>query len=49
MRSNKPILYTSADSVMQIACHEDSYGLEKPVYAMRHSAQVSRQVQRPVA
>ncbi len=28
MQSGKPIVYTSADSVMQIACHEGSYGLE---------------------
>ena len=27
--TGKPILYTSADSVIQIACHEDSYGLER--------------------
>lgn len=29
MQSGKPIFYTSADSVFQIACHEESYGLEK--------------------
>lgn len=28
MRSGRPIFYTSADSVFQIACHEDSFGLE---------------------
>jgi len=28
MRTGKPIVYTSADSVFQIACHEDSFGLE---------------------
>ncbi|WP_375749424.1 phosphopentomutase [Vibrio sp. HN007] len=28
MRTGKPIFYTSADSVFQIACHEESYGLE---------------------
>lgn len=27
--SGKPILYTSADSVFQIACHEESFGLER--------------------
>jgi phosphopentomutase len=27
--SGKPIIYTSADSVMQIACHEESFGLER--------------------
>ena len=29
MRTGKPIVYTSADSVFQIACHEDTYGLDK--------------------
>lgn len=29
MRTGKPIFYTSADSVFQIACHEETYGLEK--------------------
>lgn len=29
MRSGKPIVYTSADSVFQIACHEESFGLER--------------------
>ncbi|ATX77566.1 phosphopentomutase [Reinekea forsetii] len=29
MRSGKPIIYTSGDSVFQIACHEDSFGLER--------------------
>ncbi len=29
MRSGKPIVYTSADSVFQIACHEESYGLDR--------------------
>lgn len=29
MQSGKPIFYTSADSVFQIACHEQSFGLEK--------------------
>ncbi|HEY3997234.1 MAG TPA: phosphopentomutase [Candidatus Xenobia bacterium] len=28
MRTGKPIVYTSADSVFQIACHEGSYGLD---------------------
>jgi phosphopentomutase len=27
--SGKPIVYTSADSVFQIACHEQSFGLER--------------------
>jgi phosphopentomutase len=29
MASGKPIFYTSADSVFQIACHEESFGLER--------------------
>jgi phosphopentomutase len=29
----KPILYTSADSVLQIACHEEHFGLER-LYAL---------------
>ncbi len=29
MRTGKPIVYTSADSVLQIACHEETYGLDK--------------------
>lgn len=33
MRSGKPIFYTSVDSVFQIACHEESYGLER-LYAL---------------
>lgn len=28
MRTGKPIFYTSADSVFQIACHEKTFGLE---------------------
>lgn len=28
MLTGKPIFYTSADSVFQIACHEDTYGLD---------------------
>jgi phosphopentomutase len=29
VRTGKPIVYTSADSVFQIACHEETFGLEK--------------------
>lgn len=29
MKNGKPIFYTSADSVFQIACHEETFGLEK--------------------
>ena len=31
--SGKPIFYTSADSVFQIACHEEAFGLER-LYAL---------------
>ncbi|MGV3345010.1 phosphopentomutase [Enterobacteriaceae bacterium LUAb1] len=33
MKTGKPIFYTSADSVFQIACHEESFGLER-LYAL---------------
>ena len=29
VQSGKPIVYTSADSVFQIACHEESFGLDR--------------------
>ncbi|MFQ5610114.1 MAG: phosphopentomutase, partial [Woeseiaceae bacterium] len=29
VRTGKPIVYTSADSVFQVACHEDAFGLER--------------------
>ncbi len=29
IQTGKPIFYTSADSVFQIACHEESFGLDK--------------------
>ena len=29
VKSGKPIFYTSADSVFQIACHEESFGLQR--------------------
>ena len=39
MRSGKPIVYTSADSVFQIACHEESFGLDR-LYALCDVARV---------
>jgi phosphopentomutase len=33
MRTGKPILYTSVDSVLQIAAHEETFGLER-LYAL---------------
>ena len=36
-RTGKPIVYTSADSVLQIAAHEETFGLER-LYALCHVA-----------
>ena len=38
--SNKPIFYTSRDSVVQIACHEKHFGLEKLYKLCQVSAKV---------
>lgn len=53
MRTGKPILYTSADSVWQVAAHEESFGLEK-LYEICKSARkicdglgISRVIARP--
>jgi len=53
LRTGKPILYTSADSVWQIAAHEEMFGLER-LYAISKSArkisdelQISRVIARP--
>ena len=37
VRTGRPIVYTSADSVFQIACHEESFGLER-LYELCHVA-----------
>ncbi|WP_107853069.1 phosphopentomutase [Oceanimonas marisflavi] len=37
VRTGKPICYTSADSVFQIACHEQHFGLER-LYALCETA-----------
>ena len=39
MATGKPILYTSADSVWQVAAHEETFGLDK-LYAVCKSARV---------
>jgi phosphopentomutase len=39
MKSGKPIVYTSADSVWQIAAHEETFGLER-LYQICKSARV---------
>lgn len=53
MRTGKPILYTSADSVWQIAAHEKTFGLDR-LYKISKSArvicdelQISRVIARP--
>lgn len=53
MRTGKPILYTSADSVWQVAAHEESFGLKR-LYEVCESArricdelQVGRVIARP--
>jgi len=53
IRSGKPIVYTSADSVVQIAAHEESFGLER-LYALCeigaeifHPMMVGRVIARP--
>jgi phosphopentomutase len=53
VRTGKPILYTSADSVWQIAAHEESFGLDR-LYQISKSArkicdelQIGRVIARP--
>jgi phosphopentomutase len=53
MRTGKPILYTSADSVWQVAAHEEAFGLDR-LYEVCKSArklcdelQISRVIARP--
>ncbi|MCH8501575.1 MAG: phosphopentomutase [Aliidiomarina sp.] len=55
IRSGKPIVYTSADSVLQIAAHEESFGLEKLLTLCemarelldQHGLRVGRVIARP--
>lgn len=53
MRSGQPICYTSADSVFQIAAHEDTFGLQRlldlcaKVAPMLHDMRVGRVIARP--
>lgn len=53
MRSGLPIVYTSADSVLQIAAHEDRFGLDRlidlcrDIAPMAHEMQVGRVIARP--
>jgi phosphopentomutase len=41
MRTGKPIVYTSADSVIQIAAHEETFGLEKLYEVCRIARELS--------
>lgn len=53
MQTGKPIVYTSADSVMQIAAHEESFGLDRLLDLCRavaphlHKMKVGRVIARP--
>ncbi len=53
MRSGWPICYTSADSVFQIACHEERFGLERllrlcqDIAPRLHAMKVGRVIARP--
>jgi phosphopentomutase len=53
MRTGQPICYTSADSVFQIAAHEDSFGLQrlldlcKTLAPRLHAMKVGRVIARP--
>jgi phosphopentomutase len=53
LRTGKPILYTSADSVLQIAAHETSFGLDRLYETCRtaasivHPLRVGRVIARP--
>lgn len=53
MRSGKPIVYTSADSVFQIACHEETFGIERLyelcaiAHELLHEYNIARVIARP--
>ncbi len=53
MRTGKPIVYTSADSVFQIACHEETFGLDRLLaisevaFSLLDSFNISRVIARP--
>ena len=53
MRTGQPICYTSADSVFQIAAHEETFGLERlltlcaDIAPMLHAQRVGRVIARP--
>ncbi|MFP7570210.1 phosphopentomutase [Marivita sp. S2033] len=53
MRTGEPICYTSADSVLQIAAHEETFGLDrlltlcKDLAPMMHERRIGRVIARP--
>jgi phosphopentomutase len=53
LRTGKPICYTSADSVIQIAAHEEGFGLDrlltlcKDLAPMAHDMRIGRVIARP--
>ena len=53
MRTGRPIVYTSADSVFQVACHEESFGLDRLLdicrvaYEMLADYKICRVIARP--
>ncbi|MEM9205154.1 MAG: phosphopentomutase [Pseudomonadota bacterium] len=53
IRTGKPIVYTSADSVLQIAAHEEHFGLErlyetcKTAFALTEPLMIGRVIARP--
>ena len=53
MKTGKPIIYTSADSVLQIAAHEETFGLEclydlcKIAYKLVQPYKIARVIARP--
>lgn len=55
VRTGKPIIYTSADSVLQIAAHEEAFGLErlyelcKLAYDLVQPYKIARVIARPFA
>jgi phosphopentomutase len=40
VKTGKPILYTSADSVLQIACHEEAFGLDR----LKEVCEIAREI-----
>ncbi len=48
VRTGKPILYTSGDSVFQIAAHEESFGLD-PASVTRSAGELARKTHGPLS